>query len=162
MNNTQERLIDRAHTLTQDPNATSFTNILTGSYDANVIANAVAGEMASSDSIVQVMDSKTKYQTPEQIVGNADEIEAGFYQYLVDAQNELPSPYAVEFASSVCRLYIVKGRLQLAYRIEITKTDFYVASAVSEFTEETDRRQRDAPAIEKTLSQYAKEEKNAA
>ena len=31
-----------------------------------------------------------------------------------------------------------------------------------EFTEETDRRQRDAPAIEKTLSQYAKEEKNAA
>lgn len=162
MNNTQERLIDRAHTLTQDPNATSFTNILTGSYDANVIANAVAGEMASSDSIVQVMDSKTKYQTPEQVVGNADEIEAGFYQYLVEAQNELPSPYAVEFASSVCRVYIVKGKLQLAYRIEITKTDFYVESSVSEFTEETDRRQRDEPAIKKALNQYAKEEKNAA
>lgn len=162
MNNTQERLIDRAHSLTQDPNATSFTNILTGSYDANVIANAVAGEMASADSVVKIMDSKTKYQAPDTLIDNAAEIEAGFCQYLVEAQSELPSPYAVEFASSVCRLYIAKGKLQLAYRIEITKAGFFVESSVSEFTEEADRRQGDEPAIKKALNQYAKEASNAA
>lgn len=145
-----KRPIDKAHAFIQDPDAKLFINILAGEHDAYTIAKEVASEVTQADSTITLSDSKVKYKMVATVT-DVSAVKNELYQYLLDAQEALPAPQEYEYASSVCRLYVVKGKLQLAYRIEITRTGFYVNTSVGEFTEDADRRQRDQEGVEKAL-----------